>query len=296
MTTDQHALRQVQFIQSYLQSKYYERNEIIYCSLLSMIASEHMLLIGPPGAAKSSVLDDICGYMREVVYFKWTMNNETSTDELLGPYDKARKDYGLLKRITANKLPEAHIALLDETLRATGETLNSLLTILNERSYMQEGKSLTAPLISLFGATNDYPDDDNIQALYDRFLIRIRIDYIKETANLKSLLKGGSSSIEDMGSLSISDLKKLKASTKMVEISESIIDSMVEIREELFEHNIFPSDRRLKNSLNLLRAAAVLHDRNNVLMSDLSILKYVLWIKEEDQSIVNSIIDKHLEK
>ncbi|MDH6372931.1 MoxR-like ATPase [Paenibacillus sp. PastF-3] len=290
-------IQQINYIDAYLNEKYYERSEIIFCSLVSLIAAEHMLLIGPPGAAKSSVLDDICDFIREVKLFKWTMNKETKIDEILGPYEPYRMEYGEYIRLTQNKLPEADLAFLDETLRATGDTLNSLLEIMNERTFIQNNISTKVPLISLFGATNSYPKDEDIQALYDRFLVRIRIDYIKESDNLRGLLtQKPKSSDEVLGSITLEDIKQLRLEMKKVQVPELIIDMIIKMRDQLFKKEIFPSDRRLRNSLNLLRAAAVVRGRNIVEVSDLYLLKHVFWLYEKDQDDVNEIVTHVIEK
>jgi MoxR-like ATPase len=292
---DDYSLKQIKRIKRSLEEKYLERNDVILATLLTIIAGEHMLLLGPPGAAKSAILEDICGFVRDCVYFQWLLTKQTHPDELLGPYDQREKEYGVYKRLTKNKLPEAHIAFLDETLKAEGDTLNSLLTLLNERIFIQEGVPKKVPLISLFGASNEFPVDDDLTALYDRFLIRMEVSYIKDPQNLSKLLMGTSScSNFAFESISLEDIRVLKQKARQVKIDEPIIRKVVRIREKLFQEGIFPSDRRLKNSLVILQASAVLNGREHVEPQDLYILRYILWTNPNQQEQVSNIIDECL--
>ena len=287
-----HQFKQISMVKKALESKYYERNEVILATLLTIIAGENMLLLGPPGAAKSAVLVDLCQYIRDCEYFQWVLTKRTHPDELLGPYDEKEKEYGVFKRLTKNKLPEAHIAFLDETLKAEGDTLNSLLTLLNEKTIIQKGVPEKVPLISLFGASNEYPEDAELEALYDRFLIRMKVTYITDQNNLLSLLSGHSTEVANgMESISLETVKVLKQIARNVEIDTSILRAIVEIRERLFEKKIEPSDRRLKNSLKILQAHAVLREREKVTFEDLVMLKHILWTRPADQDQVTKIID-----
>lgn len=291
-----HSFSQIHSVKKSLEDKYIERNDVILATLLTIIAGEHMLLIGPPGAAKSAVLENFCSYIRDCVYFQWLLTKKTHPDELLGPFDEREKEYGIYKRLTKNKLPEAHIAFLDETLKAEGDTLNSLLTLLNERVFIQEGVPKKAPLISVFGASNEFPENDDLVALYDRFLIRMEVSYIKDSYNLTRLLsKPPKPSDSTFESLSLEDIRALKQDARKVEIDESIIGKIVRIRERLFQNGIYPSDRRLKNSLVVLQANAALNERKRVVEDDLSILRYILWTRPKEQELVDSIIDDILE-
>lgn len=281
-------------INDYLHTMYFERDEIIHSAFVSIIAGEHMLLIGPPGTAKSSVLEMIFQHFRDLNVFKWTMNDDTTPDELLGPYEEGLYTHGKLKRKTGGKLPEAHMAILDEILRARGYALNSLLDILNERSIIQMNERQAVPLISLFGATNDLHENHENTALYDRFLIRINVDYLSSRESLKTMLLNEVSP-EIYASLSLHDITQLKIAAARVQIPSEIMEIILSLRFKLFENKIYPSDRRLKSSLKLIQASALLEQRINVEKKDLQILKHVLWNKPAEidklQEIMESILN-----
>lgn len=289
----QYSQGQLNKIIDYLHTMYFERDEIIHSAFASIIAGEHMLLIGPPGTAKSSVLEMIFQHFRDLNVFKWTMNDDTTPDELLGPYEEGLYTHGKLKRKTVGKLPEAHMAILDEILRARGYALNSLLDILNERSIIQMNERQAAPLISLFGATNDLHENHENTALYDRFLIRINVDYLSSKESLKTMLLNEAPP-EIYASLSFQDITQLKIASSRIQIPPDIMEIILSLRFKLFENKIFPSDRRLKSSLKLIRASALLGQRSNVEKEDLQILKHVLWNKPAEIDKLNEILNSIL--
>ncbi|SLK16539.1 MULTISPECIES: AAA family ATPase [unclassified Paenibacillus] len=291
---NQNYFKQLERIRTRLQSEYYERESLIRCALVSVIAGEHMLLIGPPGTAKSSVLERLFQCFRELNIFKWSMNYDTTPDEILGPYEESLYTKGQLRRKTVGKLPEAHMAILDEILRAKGETLNSLLDVINERTILQMSERVKVPLISLFGATNELHDEEQNHALYDRFLIRIKVGYVIFPDALKDMLTSKHMHEESYDSISLIDLNKLRMNSEFVIIPDEIIDAIVLIRTQLFKARIYPSDRRLKASLKLLKASALLDGRLVVQNRDLQILYYVLWNKPADEDKVTRILSDHL--
>ncbi|NUU74674.1 AAA family ATPase [Paenibacillus xylanilyticus] len=293
MKNIQYSQGQLNKIIDYLHTMYFERDEIIHSAFASIIAGEHMLLIGPPGTAKSSVLEMIFQHFRDLNVFKWTMNDDTTPDELLGPYEEGLYTHGKLKRKTVGKLPEAHMAILDEILRARGYALNSLLDILNERSIIQMNERQAAPLISLFGATNDLHENHENTALYDRFLIRINVDYLSSKESLKTMLLNEAPP-EIYASLSFQDITQLKIASSRIQIPPDIMEIILSLRFKLFENKIFPSDRRLKSSLKLIRASALLGQRSNVEKEDLQILKHVLWNKPAEIDKLNEILNSIL--
>ncbi|CAM3318968.1 AAA domain-containing protein [Paenibacillus taichungensis] len=286
--------KQLGRIRDRLETEYYERETLIRCALVSMIAGEHMLLIGPPGTAKSSVLERIFQSFRELNIFKWSMNYDTTPEEILGPYEEGLYTKGQLKRKTSGKLPEAHMAILDEILRAKGETLNSLLDVINERTMLQMSERIKVPLISLFGATNELHNDEQNNALYDRFLIRMKVGYVQFPDALKSMITSKHVSDDNVESISLSDLNKLRMNLEFVDIPDEIIDSIVSIRIQLFKAKIYPSDRRLKASLKLLKASAILEGRPVVRKSDLTILYFAFWNNPLDEDKVSRILSPYL--
>ena len=122
-------------------------------------------------------------------YFQWLLTKFTTPEELFGAVSLRGLENDEYRRVTSGKLPEAHIAFLDEVFKASSSILNTLLTIMNERIFYNGTEKVRIPLISLFGASNELPsEEDELEALYDRFLLRYVVDYIKEDFRFLKML------------------------------------------------------------------------------------------------------------
>jgi MoxR-like ATPase len=167
-------------IREELQQSFLERGDLIDGALCALLCSQHILIIGPPGTAKSMLADETCRRITGAGYFQWLLTRFTTPEEVFGAVSLKALEEDDYRRVTVHKLPEAHIAFLDEIFKANSSILNAILTLINERLF-HNGKSITAvPLLTLFGASNELPEDDELMALYDRFLLRFVVGYIAE--------------------------------------------------------------------------------------------------------------------
>ncbi|MGB3729571.1 MAG: AAA family ATPase, partial [Thermodesulfobacteriota bacterium] len=204
------------------------------------------------------------------------------------------------RRVTNGKLPEAHIVFLDEIFKASSSILNTLLTVMNERIYYNGTEISEIPLISMFGASNELPsEEDELEALYDRFLLRYVVDYIKEDFRFLKLLQGEST--EGSGAIiTQEELDDCKSGAREVEIHSNIIKLIGRIRTELQKKGISPSDRRYKQSISVLKAKAFLDGRSEVSEEDLRFLENVFWRdpgeKAEIQSVIHQVIHGHKDR
>jgi MoxR-like ATPase len=174
-------------IEQELKKTYFERGEEIRGSVLALLAKQHVLLLGPPGSAKSLMVEDLCGRIGGN-YFDWLLTRFTTPEEIFGPISLKALEQDKYTRITAEKLPEAHIAFLDEVWKASSSILNTLLRIVNERKFDNNGSPQKVPLLTLFGASNELPESGELSALYDRFLLRYITQYIADPQNFVNML------------------------------------------------------------------------------------------------------------
>ena len=156
-----------------LDQTFVERSEVVEGALAALLAGQHLLLIGPPGTAKSMLADRICQRIEGAGYFQWLLTKFTTPEEVFGAVSLKALERDEYRRVTTNKLPEAHIAFLDEIFKASSSILNALLTLLNERCFDNGSERLRTPLVTLFGAANELPEEDELQAVYDLSLIHI---------------------------------------------------------------------------------------------------------------------------
>src|SRR3954469_23269668 len=118
-----------------LQQLFLERAEVIDGALTALLSGHHVLIIGPPGTAKSMLADELCRRLEGGTYFQWLLTKFTTPEELFGAVSLSALERDEYRRVTTLKLPEAHIAFLDEVFKANSSILNAVLTLMNERRF-----------------------------------------------------------------------------------------------------------------------------------------------------------------
>ncbi len=261
-----------------------ERAEVIDGALAALLAGQHVLLIGPPGTAKSMLADELCRRLDGSAYFQWLLTKFTTPEEVFGAVSLRALENDDYRRVTTRKLPEAHIAFLDEVFKANSSILNSLLTVMNERRFHNGREVLDVPLITLFGASNELPEDDELQALYDRFLVRFVVGYIADDFRFLRMLQGKPAASRTM--LSLAELRSLQEATLRVTVPQHVFRSLADIRRELGRKQIIASDRRYHQAVRLLQARSYLDDHDTVTEVELFFLENVFWRdpKERDET------------
>jgi MoxR-like ATPase len=269
-----------------------EREPVIDGALVALLAGHHILLIGPPGTAKSMLADELCRRMDGARYFQWLLTKFTAPEEIFGAVSLRALENDDYRRVTTHKLPEAHIAFLDEVFKANSSILNSILTLMNERRFHNGRDVLDVPLITLFGASNELPEDDELQALYDRFLLRFVVDYIADDFRFLRMLQGRATGSD--ARLALTDLRALQEEVQRVSVPQHVFRALTDLRRELGRKQIVASDRRYQQAVGLLQAHALLHDREWVSEEDLFFLEHVLWHDPNERIEVRSTIHQLL--
>lgn len=282
-------MNKIKEIQKALEKKYFERDQEIEGLLIALLAKQHVLFIGEAGTGKSMLSSELNNIIEGSSYFQWLLSQFTTPEELFGPISLNDLERGIYKRITANKLPEAHFAFLDEIFKSNSSILNSLLTLINERVFYNNGSPVSTPLVTIVGSSNEYPEEgEGLEALFDRFLLRYEVDYINDGSNFISLLKGENN--VQVPTMTMTDLLMSQLEVEQVEITDDIYRTLTSLREDLKYEGIRPSDRRFVQSLKLLKAKAYLEDRQVVIRSDINILRHTLWVKPDQRYLVGDIV------
>jgi MoxR-like ATPase len=185
-------------------------------------------------------------------------------------------------------LPEAQIAFLDEIFKANSSILNSILTLINERLFHNGTAVTRVPLLTLFGASNELPEEEELTALYDRFLVRFVVGYITEDFRFLRMLEAQKT--PERTTLSVAELTDLQNQVREVSIPPHIYRSIADIRRALNKKNVLASDRRYRQSLGLLQAHAFLEGEKEIHEKNLFFLEHVLWRDPSEQEQVRSTI------
>ncbi|MBI2964058.1 MAG: AAA family ATPase [Deltaproteobacteria bacterium] len=275
-------------IRDELEQSFVERAEVIEGALVAMLSRAHVLLIGPPGTAKSMLADELCRRIEGAVYFQWLLTKFTTPEEVFGAVSLRGLEADEYRRVTAHKLPEAHVAFLDEVFKANSSILNAILTLVNERLFHNGRTVEHVPLVSLFGATNELPEEDELAALYDRFLLRFVVGYVREDFRFLRMLEAAPSAERTV--LPLATLAELQEAAARLPVPPAVLRQIADLRRELGRKQIVASDRRYRQSLAALRARALLAGRDSVTEEDLPFLEHVLWRDPAEQAEVRATL------
>lgn len=294
----QSAQAKMQQISVEMNQLFVERDELIKLMMLAITTGTNLLMLGPPGTAKSAITYELCGRIENAKYFQWMLNKTSDPSEILGPFSVKEMENDKFMRITTGKLPEAHIAFMDEVFKSNAPTLNALLTIMNEHMFYNDGKAVDVPLISMFGASNEPPEDESLDAMYDRFIFRMNVQYIHDAANKKRMHsnyvdnRAGLLGLAGKTTITLDELLVLQQASKSVKVSKDIINKFIRLISDLDRQAIHVSDRRQNECFKIMQGSAVLRGSNVVGLDDFRSLIYVLWEKEEHIPIIESTILK----
>jgi MoxR-like ATPase len=275
-------------IREELQQIFLERTELIDGALVALLSAQHVLVVGPPGTAKSMLADEVCRRIAGARYFQWLLTRFTTPEELFGAVSLRALEQDDYRRLTTHKLPEAHVAFLDEVFKGSSSILNTILTLMNERRFHNGREVAEVPLLTLFAASNELPEDDELLALHDRFLLRFMVDYLNEDFRFLKLLQARPPA--ERTTLSLADLALARAEAAALPVGGEVLRAVTDLRRELRAKNIAVSDRRWAQAIGVLRAHAYLAGRPAVGDEDVAFLEHVLWRDPAERAQVRAII------
>jgi MoxR-like ATPase len=260
-----------------------ERGALVETIALAAVAGEHLLVIGPPGTAKSEAVRRVAKATGGR-YFEYLLGRFTEPSEIFGPVDLRKLREGLVETETKDMLPEAEIAFLDEIFLGSTAILNTLLGLLNERVFRRGHTLLHCPLRLCVGASNALPDEPSLAAFADRFLVRVFIDPIPDP-RLEELLEGGWSlnSENNASAASLQDIDVLSQAARQADLSP-IRPLLAQAIRQLRSAGVHLTDRRAVKVQRLVAAAAVLDGRMSPSPADLWPLVLAVPEREEQEA------------
>lgn len=286
----------------------YEKEAEIGLSLLAALAGESILLLGPPGVAKSMVARRLKKAFVNAGAFEYLMSRFSTPDEIFGPVSISRlKESDKYERAVDGYLPTADVVFLDEIWKAGPAIQNTLLTVINEKLYRNGNTELKLPLKLLVAASNELPTQgEGLEALWDRFLIRIICTCVKEEESFyQMLLDDGDEEEQEPCHWQISNeeyagwQKEIRQVVVPVEVLSCITEirkslEKVEIQGSEIHRDVYVSDRRWKNIVKLLKTSAFIHGRMEVYLTDLLPIYHCLWNEPDECTDIRRIVIRAL--
>jgi len=260
-----------------------ERETLADLIVLAAVASEHILVIGPPGTAKSAVVRRVAQSIGGQ-YYEYLLGRFTEPGDIFGPIDIRKLRDGVIETEVSGMLPEAEVAFLDEVFLGSTAILNTLLSLLNERVYRRGHTRIDCPLRVCVGASNALPDEESLSAFADRFLIHHFVQPVPDSL-LEKLLDGGwqANAQESLSVDRLHELDELTQAAKKADFT-ALRPALSHCIRLLRKAGVQLSDRRIVKSQMLIAAAAVLAGRENPTDADLWPLIYVIATEEGQQT------------
>jgi len=265
-----------------LKTSFVERAALVDGALTALIARDHILILGPPGTAKSDFAEAVCRCIG-CSYFDIQLTKDTAPEEVFGMFSaKKMLEVDRYERNVTGCAPDAQVWFLDEIFKSSSALLNGFLLAMQQRKMRNGIQMMDLPLETVMAASNEYPEDSSLDALYDRFGMKFWLDYIGDDGAMLKLMSEGPEMITS--SLEKDDLKHLRTAARAIPWGDEEARILLAVKKACADAGFIASDRTwIGKAPALIRARAVLNGHNAVLPGDFLVLADVLWKRHTDR-------------
>ena len=284
----------LQNFRSSLNTSFLEREDVIDGLLASVITKQNAFLFGLPGTGKSELVRAVSNGFQGSKFFGYLLSPTTDPSELFGPVAVSKLLKDEYTRDVDGYLPSSNIAFLDELFRGSSAVLNSLLTILNERTFNNGKQLITTPIQSIVAATNSFPQEESLQAFCDRFLFRPTITGLQKPTSRRLLDQWALGTIERPAvdsKLTYEDLTTLNQELDSIKISDEFLDRFSQVFDLLSSRGISISDRRRVQILKFMRGWALVQGDDTVYAEHLhKPLIHIIYQNTDDIGVIREVL------
>ncbi len=289
-----------------LKRQFHLRDDAVDVLVLGAVCHEHVLLLGPPGTAKSDLLTRFAEQIH-APRFHYLLTRFTEPAEIFGPLDLPAFQEGRYHVRTEGMLPSASIAFLDEVFQGGSAILNTLLTLANERIFHNGSVRQQVPLISLVGASNELPDDSTLKAFADRFALRVLVEPAPDNGLGELLDRGWDLEVERLdaakrkergeGTAVVPIVKESAVRALQYHLAEVKLSAVRPLYEQVLRdtraEGLELSDRRIVKGLKLVAGAALVAGREKAEPVDLWPLRH-MWSRPSDAPILRRVVEARI--
>lgn len=267
-----------------------ERTDETKTALTAIVGRVHWFALGSPGIAKSLLVRTLVKHidgMADFEYFERLLTRFSTPEEVFGPPSLKSLEQDLYRRNVHGMLPTGLLAFIDEVFKANSSILNSLLSVMNERIYYND-VPINVPLWSLFTASNELPQGEELEAMYDRLHFRHIVKPISQSGGgFIQMLK-----LQELGpivpTLTKADVEQAQAEASAVTVTEEVLDAFKTLRSSLHRDGIEPTDRRFAECLKIVKATAWMNERTDTDINDMRLLRHALWTRPDERVTVDT--------
>ena len=293
------------------------RDEEVRMAFVAVLANENCYMIGDPGTAKSALVANVARTFSDQRLFQRLLGKFVLPEEVFGPLDVQRMKQGYYNRKIGGYMPASTLAFLDEGFKASESLLNSLLTVMNEREFDlgeappgEPGGRITTPLGSTFVASNEIPEGSNMDALWDRGLIRLWVTSLSENDDyaqammdravdfpIRTVDRRKASSVVQMKQgdlLTLDELDQLQQAAQALPVTAAAKRAAMSFRAGI--HAAFPkllTDRTWMRLWGLPRAVALLEGASEVRPDHLEVWIHTMWRDPSQRKGIAAEVYKH---
>lgn len=281
----------------------HERADVINGAWVARVAQEHLLMVGPGGTAKSFFVRNFTSHIEGAKFFETAFDETTDPSQVFGPPDiKAMVEDGKTRRVVTGMLPEATDAFLDEFFNGNGPLLHSVMPVLNERVFHNNGLPTAVPLRSCFMGTNKLNSDADQAALWDRVHLRYTVNYLSDRNKAADMVSAAIARMAIVGrgvdtsiaaqktTVTLDELDQAHKEALDLLIPDGVFETFFDIRDELAGNGIHVSDRRVVEGMAAVLAQGWVRNHEEIKLADLDILANMWWTLQDEAPVAKGII------